>query len=273
MIKERAYAKINLALEVMDEIDGYHKVNNLMVPISIYDELSFSISDKVYIENDQIKDNICLKAAKLFIEKYNIDKGVCINLTKHIPLMAGLAGGSTDAASVLKGLNKLCDVNASNEELKELAKELGSDVPFFIDTTIALCTNRGEVINPLDIEMPRINVLLIKPQVGLSTKAVYQAYKYNGVSKEENINNIIKALNNNDLELLKKNIFNDLADPALSLSKEFNELYLNIKKAGINVYISGSGPTMYVLNPTNEEIMKVQDLIYEGVFLGLCHTF
>lgn len=273
MIKEIAYAKINLALEVMDLVDGYHKVNNIMIPISIYDELELSISDDVYVVDNQINDNICVKAAKLFLERFNINNGVCIKLKKNIPLMAGLAGGSTDAAAVLKGLNKLYNVNASNDELKNLASNLGSDVPFFIDTKIALCTNRGEVINPLDINTPNINVLLIKPQIGLSTKEVYQKYIYEGISKKDNIENIIKALNSNDLELLKNNIFNDLALPALSLSNDLNNIYSKIKNEDINIYISGSGPTMYVLNPTDKEIEKIKEIVDDSVYIKLCHTF
>lgn len=273
MVKLRAYAKINLALEVMDKVDGFHKVNNLMVPISIYDELILSKSDKIFVENDQIKDNICIKAAKLFFEEFGIDGGVKIELIKHIPLMAGLAGGSTDAAAVLKGLNQLYELNVSNERLKELAKKLGSDVPFFIDTKVSLCTNRGEVINPLDIDVPRINVLLIKPSIGLSTKDVYNNYKYMNVDKSENIKQIIEALKLNKISLLKSNIFNDLAESAISLSSELKSLYNTIKKEKIDVFISGSGPTMFVINPTNEEIDKIRDIIYDGVFLGLCHTF
>lgn len=273
MVKEIAYAKINLALEVMDLVDGYHKVNNIMIPISIYDELELSISDDVYVVDDQINDNICVKAAKLFLERFNINNGVCIKLKKNIPLMAGLAGGSTDAAAVLKGLNKLYNVNASNDELKDLASKLGSDVPFFIDTKIALCTNRGEVINPLDINTPNINVLLIKPQIGLSTKEVYQKYIYEGISKKDNIENIIKALDSNDLELLKNNIFNDLALPALSLSDDLNNIYSKIKNEDINIYISGSGPTMYVLNPTDKEIEKIKEIADDSVYIKLCHTF
>ena len=101
MIKELAYAKINLALEVMDVENGYHKVNNLMIPIDLYDELTFEESDKIELINNEFEDNIILKAAKLFIDKYNINSGVRINLIKNIPSAAGLAGGSSDAGATL----------------------------------------------------------------------------------------------------------------------------------------------------------------------------
>ena len=178
MIYERAYAKINLALEVMDSVDGYHIVNNLMVGISLYDELEFSKASSIYVEDDFLVDNICIKACKLFFNHFKIDGGVCIKIKKNIPIAAGLAGGSSDAASCLRGLNRLYNVNASNSELKEIAKLLGSDVAFFIDNQLALCTNRGEVINHIDVEPFPMNVLLIKPMASLSTKLVYQNYVY-----------------------------------------------------------------------------------------------
>ncbi len=273
MIKEKAYAKINLALEVMDEIDGYHLVNNLMVPISIYDELIFTKAETVYVKNDCIENNICVKAAKLFIDKYHISDGVCIELKKNIPVMAGLAGGSSDAAATLRGLNALFGVNASKDELKELAVLLGSDVPFFIEEQAALCTNRGEVIQPLNITIPQIPVFLIKPKTGLSTKQVYQNYVYLGESKEKKIYNLIEALKTNDILKLKENIFNDLAKIALSLSKELKELYDLLKEVGVHPYVSGSGPTMYLIAPTKEEIEKVKSVLDSNVYCMSCHTF
>lgn len=272
MVIEKAYAKINLALEVMQKVDNYHMVNNLMVPISIYDELELEKDDNIFVVNDKIEVNICIKAAKLFLDKYNIKTGVKIKLDKKIPQAAGLAGGSTDAAAVLKGLNRLYNINASNQELKELAAMLGSDVPFFIDTKIALCTNRGEIINKLDINVPNINVLLIKPELGLSTKEVYQNYKYNGISKLDKINNIIEALKDNDINKLKNNIFNDLAPIALKLNNELNQLCSELS-LNHTIYISGSGPTMYIIDPTDDEIDEIKNSIEENVFCQLCHTF
>lgn len=273
MIKERAYAKINLALEVKNKVDGYHMVNNIMVPIDLYDELSFTKDNDIYVLNDNIENNICIKAAKLFIDEFNINNGVLIKLNKNIPMAAGLAGGSSDAAAVLRGLNKLYNVNASNDKLKELSSKLGSDVPFFIETKAALCTNRGEVINPLNIEVPKISVLLIKPNTGLSTKEVYQNYVNLNVDKKDKIDNIIKALSLNDVELLKNNIFNDLGISALSLNKELNYLYNIIKEKNINIYISGSGPTMYLIDPTEKEEQLIKELISDDVFLYKCTLF
>lgn len=272
MIKEAAYAKINIALEVMEEENGYHKVNNLMLPISLSDEITFEKADTIYMLKDMIPDNICLKAANLFIKRYCIPEGVCINLNKRIPVMAGLAGGSSDAAAVLRGLNRLFHIHASVFELQDLAAELGSDVPFFIETKAALCTNRGETVNPFPFQVPRIPVLLIKPEIGLSTKAVYQNYVYTGISKTEKINALVQALQKRDIDLLKQNIFNDLTESALSLSAELRDIYLSLRKQGFSVYLSGSGPTLFLIDPTREEREYIEKIKTEKIYTVQCYT-
>lgn len=265
MVKEIAYAKINVALEVMDEKDGYHMVNNIMVPISLYDELYLEACNDIYIVDDNIKDNICLKAARLFLDYFNIEGGVKITLKKNIPTSAGLAGGSTDAAAVLKGLNKLYNVNAKNDELHYLAKQLGSDVPFFIDCVPALCTNKGEEVHPILSALGNIPILLIKPSIGLSTKLVYQNYRYLGVSKEDKLLNLTKAIKTNDKKLLINNIFNDLEATSLKLSKPLNDIY-NILKQNYDVHISGSGPTMFILD-FNGDVAKIKEELPKDTFV------
>lgn len=266
MIKEKAYAKINLALEVMDLVDGYHKVNNIMIPVDLYDELSFEKNDSIEIADDPFKgNNIIEKAAKLFFEYNNINSGVKIDLKKNIPSEAGLAGGSSDGAATLKGLNKLYDTKLSNDVLIELAKKLGSDVPFFIDEKAALCTNRGEIINPLISNISNIDLLLIKPNTGLSTKLVYQNYKYENISKETKLNNVILALKNNDKELLKDNIFNDLGSVALNLNKEMENIFVRLSLLNYDVKVSGSGPTMYILDIKDDDYNYIKSIFDENV--------
>jgi len=250
MIIEKAYAKINLALEVMDIKDGYHLVNNLMIPIDLYDEISFEKSNNIELVNNEFLDNIILKAANMFIDKYKINSGVKMVLKKNIPSAAGLAGGSSDAAATLRGLNRLFGNIATKEELLEMGAMLGSDVPFFIDMKLALCVGRGEIVLPYDISYEPFNILLIKPETGLSTKEVYKAYKYNGDDKKEKIDNIINALKYCDIFSLKQNIFNDLTRVALSLNNQLENIY-NDLKTKTDIYLSGSGPTMFIINPTD----------------------
>ena len=265
-----AHSKINLILEVFDEKDGYHMVNNLMIPITLYDKLEFEISDDIILEDNKIEDNIIIKAAKLILDDASIKTGVKIKLEKNIPVSAGLAGGSTDAAATLKGINILYNLNYSNEKLKELASKLGSDVPFFIDEKLAMCTNRGEIVNHIDIKVKPIRLLLIKPNSGLSTKEVYQNYKYEQIDHKQNVELTIEALKNNDLNLLEENIFNDLTKPALSLNKELNLLYRKLNKI-YNIHLSGSGPTMFIMNPKDKDIKKLKET-YKDIFVYECYT-
>lgn len=270
MIKEYAYAKINLALEVMDIKDGYHMVNNLMVPIDLCDILTFEPYDKIELINNEFEDNIILKAARLFVKRFNIKTGVRITLEKNIPSAAGLAGGSSDAAATLRGMNKMFGNVASNEELLELASQLGSDVPFFIESKIALCTNRGEVVNKLDVNPFIFNILLIKPESGLSTKEVYKNYIYENDDKSEKIKNIIDAIDFCDIFSLKKNIFNDLTKTALNLNTELNSIYSDLKKR-TDIYLSGSGPTLFLIEP-DEEVIKYIKNKYNECFVKKCKT-
>ena len=270
MLKEYAYAKINLALEVMDVKDGYHMVNNLMVPISLYDELIFEKSDKIELINNEFSDNIIIKAAKLFFEYTKINKGVKITLNKNIPSAAGLAGGSSDAAATLRGLNRLFEANLTKNELIDLSAKLGSDVGFFILNKPALCTGRGEIVNPINSGLSKIDLLLLKVDSGLSTKEVYKNYEWDKVSKNIQIDNLIKGINNNDINLIRNNIFNDLKNTSLSLNNEMNDLYQLLKNNGLNPYVSGSGPTIYLFNPTKEEINKAKSLV-NNIFNYECH--
>lgn len=273
MIKEKAYAKINLALEVMDEKDGYHMVNNLMMPIDIYDELEFEKDNNISILNDPFpNDNIITKAAKLFFEYTKINGGVFIKLKKNILHQAGLAGGSTDGAATLRGLNKLYDAKLSNDELKELGAKLGSDVPFFIEEKPALCTGRGEKINIIKSNIDSFKILLIKPEAGLSTKEVYKNYEYKGINKEKELSNLLKALENNDFDLLKNNIFNDLGEVALSLNKDMENIFVKLSLIGLKVYVSGSGPTMYILDYNDEDLDIIKNMFDASVFIMECRS-
>lgn len=268
MIVKKAYAKINLALEVKNKIDGYHMVNNLMVPIDLYDDVIVEKSEEDVIEcNIDIKDNICLKAIKLFKEKYNITTGVKLIINKRIPIMAGLAGGSTDCANTLLGLCELFNIEKNDEELYEICNKLGSDISFFINTKLALCTNRGEVVNPINIEYKPINILIVKPKVGLSTKNVYSIYKWDNSDKRNKIDNIIKALECNDLELLEENIFNDLENCSLQLSNDLNKLYNEYKELNLKPHVSGSGPSIFFVNPTDNEIELINSLLSSEDFI------
>ena len=259
MFKDYAYAKINLALEVLDEIeDGYHIVNNLMVPIDLKDEITIEKDKEIIIVDDPFKGhNLIEKAAKAFFEYTGIKGGCRFTVKKNIPEAAGLAGGSSDCACAIRLLNKLYSTNLELYELKKIAENIGSDVPFFIETKLALCKHRGERVFPYNVKYKNYKVLLIKPETGLSTKEVYKKYKYTKKNREESINNIIDGLVNDDVNKIRKYIFNDLGRTAATLNKELKTIFNTLRDNDIRVFISGSGPTMFLFAPTNEEIEKI----------------
>lgn len=272
MIYEKAYAKINLALEVGKEINGYHEVKNLMVPIDLYDEVFLEKYSKDFLECEtEIPDNICLKAMELFKEKFHIEESVHITLHKKIPIMAGLAGGSSDAAATLRGLNRLFEIDASYEDLYELACKLGSDVPFFLKNQTALCTGHGEILHPMDIDFKGVSFLIIRPQFGLSTKEVYQNYTWNGISKNVELQNLLDAIKKKDFDDMDRWIFNDLQATALKLSPELSELFKKIDGLSYIPHMSGSGPTLFLLNAKYVDSENVK-AIDNSLTIYLCHT-
>lgn len=254
MIKEKAYAKINLSLRVYPtNEDGYHNINSLMVPIDLYDELLFSFSDKdeviieIYIEN-----NIILKALNLFKETYNLKEKVRIEVNKKIPIAAGLAGGSSDASATLRGLNRLFNLNIPLKELEKLANILGSDNTFTLYSKPAICTGRGEILDFIG-SIKEIPIIIIKPNFGLSTKTIYDDYEY--VEKEDKTLIIKKALKNGDLSKVEANIFNDLEKPALK-NNEYNDFCNKLETLKIKSYQSGSGPTRYLFDFEQYEMLN-----------------
>lgn len=272
MIYEKAYAKINLALEVGKEIEGYHQVQNLMVPIDLYDELFFEKSDEDNVTCEiEIEDNLCLKAVCSFKEKFQITGGVSITLNKNIPIMAGLAGGSSDAAATLRGLNRLFEVNASEAELYAIAKELGMDVPFFLNVQAAMCTGRGEVVTPIDLDFKGISFLIVKPDFGLSTKDVYQHYIPDGISKNTDIQKLLDAIKEKDMNRIDQCIFNDLEATALSIHPKLAELFNKIDSLSYIPHISGSGPSIFILDAKAVDLENIKALD-ESLTLLLCHT-
>src|SRR5215475_12635806 len=176
-----APAKVNLFLEVLGKRpDGYHEIATLLVAVSLYDTLEFKEdpSGAVRLRCDVPElttgpDNLVLKAAALLRQRTGCARGADVRLTKRVPLAAGLAGGSTDAAAALEGLNRLWRLGLSRDELARLGGELGSDVPFFFHTPVAWCTGRGEIVTPLALGRP-LDLVIAKPAVGLSTAEVYR---------------------------------------------------------------------------------------------------
>ncbi|NLK94326.1 MAG: 4-(cytidine 5'-diphospho)-2-C-methyl-D-erythritol kinase [Clostridiales bacterium] len=251
-MREKAYAKINISLDVIGKReDNYHLLKMIMQTIDVYDEVEVKKANeginlrcnKKFVPNDE--RNLAYKAAKLMMEKYKINGGVYINIKKNIPVSAGLAGGSTDGAAVLRIMNNLFNINATNQELRELGLKLGADVPFCIEGGTALCEGIGEKITQLKPFKNHI-LVLVKPAFAVSTKEVYKKYDISKVRKHPKTFDLIKAIEKNDFYYVAKNMKNLLENVTL---KEY-EILINIKEqikefGAINSMMSGSGPSVY----------------------------
>lgn len=261
-MKIKAYAKINISLDVVGKReDGYHLLRMIMQGIDLYDEITvekinsgISIScNKPYVPNDE--RNLAYKAAKLFIDTFNIKSGVKIVINKNIPVSAGLAGGSTDCAAVLKLMNKIFNKNLSDKELMELGVKLGADVPYCINGGTALCEGVGEIITPLKSFKDKI-LVLVKPPFGVSTKGVYQEFDLSKVVFHPNTEALIKNMENDNLEFVSKNMKNLLENVTLLKYKEIIGIKQSMMEYGaLGSMMSGSGPTVFAFF---EDMLKAQ---------------
>lgn len=261
-MKIKAYAKINIALDIVGKReDGYHLLRMIMQSIDLYDTIIIDKVDsgiklkcnKHYVPTDE--RNLAYKAAKLFIETYSINQGVEIDLIKNIPVSAGLAGGSTDAAGVLKLMNKIFNINASEEELKALGLKLGADVPYCISGGTALCEGIGEKITQLKPFKDKI-LVLIKPPFGVSTKEVYREFNLSKAIFHPKIEELIKAMEKDDIYFVSDNMKNLLENVTLKKHRVITNIKEEVKSNGsIGTMMSGSGPTVFAFF---DDMLKAQ---------------
>ena len=262
-MKIKAYAKINISLDIVGkrECDGYHLLRMIMQNIDLYDEIEVEKQEcgiilecnKSYVPVDN--RNLAYKAAEIFKERYDIVDGVKINIEKNIPVSAGLAGGSTDAAAVLKVMNKLFNVNATEEELMELGLKLGADIPYCIHGGTALCEGIGEIITPIKPFRDKI-VVLVKPAFGVSTKEVYKNFNLEKVKQHPKTAEIINAIENDDLNFVASNMKNLLENVTLRKHKILIKIKEEMNACGaINSMMSGSGPTVFAFF---DDMLKAQ---------------
>jgi len=258
----KAYAKINLSLDVVGKReDGYHLLKMIMQNIELYDLLNVKkienginiFCNKKFVPTDE--RNIAYKAARLFKEKYNISGGVFIEIRKNIPVAAGLAGGSTDAAAVLRAMRDLYRRDVSDEELMALGLELGADVPYCIQGGTALCTGVGEVITQLKPFKQHV-IVLVKPAFGVSTKEVYGNLDITKIKKHPNTKLLLEAIENQNIELLSENMKNVLENVTLRRHKVIIRLKENmIHHGALGSLMSGSGPSVFGIF---EDMLKAQ---------------
>jgi 4-diphosphocytidyl-2-C-methyl-D-erythritol kinase len=262
MIIEKAYAKINLTLDVVGKrIDGYHELKMIMIPIDFFDELTFEKSDKIeLISNIDIKDNAILKTAKKMQETFGISEGVKITLNKKIPIGAGLAGGSADIAATIRGLNLLWNINLPLEALKDIALSLGSDTLFCLYNQPAYVYGRGEHIEFIN-QLPIESIYLFTSNMNVSTKEVFGAHKIS--HKFDQFPNVFQYYLNENTDQFIIKTYNHLTKTTFKLYPELKNTYKKILAAHKPVHMSGSGSTLYILSfKSNDELLeaKIRDL-------------
>lgn len=264
MLTIKAYAKINLALDVLyKRPDGYHEVAMIMQAISLSDTVTLKSQPAAIELSVNIpglaadNSNLAYRAAALLQEYTKTGQGVHIYLDKQIPMAAGLAGGSADAAAVLKGLNQLWELNLSLDKLSNLAARLGSDVPFCLSNGTMLATGRGEIVEPLP-PLPHCYVVLAKPAVEVPTAWVYGQFRASGVSGRPDITAMRESLVNNNLAGVAGQLANVLESVTIPAHPEI----LKIKEAmlaygAMAALMSGSGPTVFGLSECREQAEQI----------------
>lgn len=254
-MKLKAYAKINLGLDVIRKReDGYHEVKMIMQTIGIYDRICLTKSREpgvrirtnlFYLPTDT--ENIVYRAAQLMMEEYHIKGGIEIELQKYIPIAAGLAGGSSDAAAVLYGINRMYQLGISLEELMKQGVKLGADVPYCLIRGTALAEGIGEKLTALP-DAPNCWLLLVKPPISVSTKFVYENLHVNKLERHPDIDGIREAIEKQDLYGLAEKMENVLETVTIPNYPVVAEIKEQIQKSGaLNVLMSGSGPTVFGL--------------------------
>ena len=279
-ISLKALAKINLGLDVIGEReDGYHEVRMVMQSIHLYDrvEIKRIRSSQIRVETNLYylpvdEDNLVYRAAKLLKEEYGIRDGVKITLSKFIPVAAGLAGGSSDAAAVLVGMNKLFKLGIKQDRLMELGTRLGADVPFCIMRGTALAEGIGEKLTPVS-GMVRCPVLIAKPAVSVSTKEVYDNLRlYDGIDHPD-IDGMVEAIQAKDLSLIASKMGNILETVTVPKYPVIREIKKIMKDNGaLNSMMSGSGPSVFGLFPGEKEIRAAYETLKQCDFVKNLYT-
>ena len=254
-MKIEAYAKVNLTLEVLGtRADGYHLIRSIVLPISLSDTIELKpfhtiVSDVPYA------DDLCVHVARDFAERAAWEgrgipmKGVQIHVEKRIPVGGGLGGGSADAAAVLMGLNEVWKCGYTREQLAQTGAAVGSDVPALVMGGAVLMEGRGEIVTPIE-NSKSLNLVLLSPNIGCSTKKVYERSRFRVTNDPKIVYNMRQSLVKGDWKMVESAMVNDLQEPAIEIVPEVGAALDVLKAAGIErPQMSGSGSTVFGLVP------------------------
>jgi 4-diphosphocytidyl-2-C-methyl-D-erythritol kinase len=269
----KAPAKINLSLDVLQKReDGYHEVEMIMTTVDLADRIELTLLEENRIIIDVSEGfvpsdnrNLAYQAAQLLKDQFHVQKGVRIAIQKNIPVSAGLAGGSSDAAATLRGLNKIWDLGLSLDELANLGAKIGSDVSFCVYGGTALATGRGERIKHIAAPPP-CWIILAKPPLGVSTAEVYRNLKLEDLTHPD-IEKMIEAIENRNYEEICQELGNVLESVTFKLYPEVQRIKDQMIRFGADgVLMSGSGPTVFGLVKHESRMLR----IYNGL-RGFCN--
>lgn len=251
----KAMAKINLGLDVIRKReDGYHQVRMIMQTIHLYDRISLTRTrdSEIKVKTNLFflptnESNLVYKAAKLLKDEFKIKDGVFIDLKKHIPVSAGLAGGSSDAAAILYGMNRIFQLGLSLKELMTRGVKIGADVPFCLMRGTALAEEIGEQLTPIKTP-PKCQILIVKPPVSISTRSVYESLKLDHNVKHPDIDKLLLDIEQGDLKSMAADMGNVLESVTIANYPVIEQIKRKMLQLGaLNAMMSGSGPTVFGL--------------------------
>lgn len=269
---QRAYAKINIGLDVLRRrADGYHEVKMIMQTVDIYDELVLERRKEPGIElrmdNSELPsggDNLICRAADLLFLEKKITGGVNISLTKRIPIAAGMAGGSADAAAALRGVNELFDLGYSLTELQALGVGLGADIPYCLTGGTMLSEGIGEILTPLPAP-PAAHLVIAKPDINVSTAFVYGNLHADSLAWHPDIDGMIAALQKGDLDGITGRLGNVLETVTVKAHPVIEQIKELLRKQGAeNALMSGSGPTVFGIFKEKETAARAAEAVERG---------
>ena len=276
MLMMKAYAKINLGLNIIDKDkkDSYHTVDMINLPIELHDRIEIEMlpygfdtlitSDDRELPTDE--KNIVYKVEKALREKYNYQQKFRIHIHKSIPVGAGLGGGSADGAAVLIGLNKLLKLKLSTAELCEIGMKIGSDIPFSIRNAPMRVQGKGNILTPVKMKKS-YNILILSPKKGLSTKEVYIKYDEVGASPSSNIDGLIEALATDNEKLMHESLGNQLEKAAIEIYPELVRIKQSMENEGLKPsMMTGSGSTLFYISNNLKLMRKAYTTLKEKGF-------
>ena len=271
-LKLKAKAKINLGLDVVRKReDGYHEVRMIMQMINLYDKITLrkktepSITVTANLSYLPVnEDNLVYRAAKLLMDEFQVDGGLEIELQKYIPVAAGMAGGSTDAAAVMVGVNRIFQLGLNKKQLMERGVKIGADVPFCIMRGTALAEGIGEKLTGIT-QVPECFVLIGKPGINVSTRAAYESLNLSGIQNHPDIDGMIQDIQNGDLQGMTAKMGNVFEPGIIGQYPVIQEIKDLMESHGaLKAMMSGSGPTVFGIFDSQEKMNAAAKILRES---------